>query len=67
MKKHYVYPVTTTADTMSLAMLCASGGGGGITPSYENPNLGGGDPNEAIYGREQAAPSKAENTRPCIL
>ena len=48
MKKHYVYPVTTTADTMSLAMLCASGGGGGITPSYENPNLGGGDPNDAI-------------------
>ena len=47
MKKHYVYPVTTTADTMSLAMLCASGGG--VTPPSHDTNPStGGDPNDAI-------------------
>ena len=47
MKKHYVYPVTTTADTMSLAMLCASGGG--VTPPSHDTSSGtGGDPNDAI-------------------
>jgi hypothetical protein len=47
MKKKYEYPVTTTADTMSLAMLCASGGG--VTPPSHDTSSGtGGDPNDAI-------------------
>ena len=46
MRKEYVYPQTKAEATMNVTMLCASGGGS--TPSYENPNLGGGDPNDAI-------------------
>ena len=45
MKKEYVNPQTNAEETMRVNMLCASGGG--VTP-YENPNKGGGDPQDAI-------------------
>ena len=46
MKREYARPQTTAADTMSINMLCASGGA--PTPSYDANNSGGGDPNNAI-------------------
>ncbi|MBQ4508937.1 MAG: hypothetical protein II970_08590 [Paludibacteraceae bacterium] len=46
MKRKYVYPVTTTAETMSINMLCASGGA--PTPSHDTSSGGGGDPQNAI-------------------
>ncbi len=47
MKNEYASPQTGIENTMSVQMLCASGGGS--TPSTpENPVTGGGDPNDAI-------------------
>jgi hypothetical protein len=49
MKKEYQTPLSIAEETIRVNMLCASGGGGGITPSHDTqPVTDGGDPNDAI-------------------
>ncbi len=49
MKREYQTPLSIAEETIRVNMLCASGGGGGITPSHDTqPVTDGGDPNDAI-------------------
>ncbi len=47
MKREYQNPRTAVSATRAMSVICVSAGGGS-TPSYENLNAGGGDPEDAI-------------------